>query len=224
MEPVAYNQPLFMHPPFQELSYSSPGEKVVFIDIPTEMLTREPPTSVLIPMDRMIVSSPPSAAGMRDLLLFALREFDRPETPIRNRMARNFERYLGSLVAAEIARQFPADEKDLLIGRRTFADLIAWARSDHDVTPSVADLARYCGLGMRALQKNFLRHLDTSPAEFLRNLRLEKARELITRDGLGVTRAALEAGFVHLGHFSAAYFGKYGERPATTTARRDKKL
>lgn len=58
--------------------------------------------------------------------------------------------------------------------------------------------------------------------EVLRNARLDAVRErLRSRPGvprIPVTQAALEAGFGHLGRFSASYRERFGELPSETDA------
>lgn len=82
---------------------------------------------------------------------------------------------------------------------------------------TLGDVAAAAGVGGRALQIAFRRHLGCSPLTFLRLVRLADARRLL---GLGlvsrVTDAAMQAGFWHLGEFAVAYRQRYGEKPSTT--------
>jgi AraC-like DNA-binding protein len=84
---------------------------------------------------------------------------------------------------------------------------------------TVAGLAAIAGVGSRTLQQAFRRHLDTTPAEFLRQERLAAAhRDLQTTDPGSVTVAevAYRNGFPHHGRFAAAYLRRYGVSPART--------
>lgn len=138
----------------------------------------------------------------------------------RGKFLRNFQNLMAAALAELLHEICPAIRRpDPMIGRRKVADLREWAALDHEDPLTVGDLAARCGLGLRALQKNFLRHFDTTPGEFLRGLRLEKARRLILSGAFTVTHAALEAGFVHLGHFSENYAQKFGELPSVTAGR-----
>ena len=154
---------------------------------------------------------------LRDLAVAGGRELEQLHGEMRTAFARNLENLLAMRWAASILAQLPEIRSpDPMIGRRKFDDLLAWLHSDHDDPVTVGDLAAYCGLGLRALQKHFLRHTDTPPAEFLRNLRLDQARALIASGKSNVTQAALQAGFVHLGHFAGHYRRKFGENPSAT--------
>jgi AraC-like DNA-binding protein len=82
-------------------------------------------------------------------------------------------------------------------------------------TLSVGDLARVAGVGERALQLAFRRHLGTTPAAYLRQVRLERAHaDLLAarpEDGTTVTDIGLLHGFAHGGRFAAAYRQRFGE-------------
>ena len=75
----------------------------------------------------------------------------------------------------------------------------------------------------RTLHEAFRRRLGTSPAAYVRGLRLQAAREaLLAADAATTTvaRVALEHGFAHPGRFAIAYRERFGEPPGTTLRRR----
>jgi transcriptional regulator GlxA family with amidase domain len=92
-------------------------------------------------------------------------------------------------------------------------------------TLRLQDIAAAANVPARTLLDGFRRFRQTSPGRFLRDLRLDRAREsLIERDGeASVTTAALEAGFTHLGRFARAYADRFGEKPSETLARSSKR-
>jgi AraC-like DNA-binding protein len=84
---------------------------------------------------------------------------------------------------------------------------------------TVGHLAEVAGVGARALQISFQRHMGTSPMTYLRQLRLARAHEdLRHSDPTAVTVAqiALRNGFPHFGRFAAAYRSRYGLSPRQT--------
>lgn len=84
---------------------------------------------------------------------------------------------------------------------------------------TVADVAQYVGVSIRALQEGFRRHLETTPLGYLRDVRLERVRaELSAADPTAatVTRTAARWGFLHPGRFSVAYRERFGESPSQT--------
>jgi AraC-like DNA-binding protein len=88
---------------------------------------------------------------------------------------------------------------------------------------SVTDIAKAAGMSARGIQANFQRHLNTSPAAYLRSVRLAAAhRDLVAADpttGPGVAEIAARWGFLHPGRFAATYRACYGVPPSHTLAR-----
>lgn len=86
---------------------------------------------------------------------------------------------------------------------------------------SLADLCRELQISARALQLAFRRHRGLSPMQFVRQCRLELAREQLLGggNGLNVTAIAYECGMGHPGRFAAAYKARYGESPLATLQR-----
>jgi AraC-like DNA-binding protein len=86
----------------------------------------------------------------------------------------------------------------------------------------MAEIARAAGVSIRALQVAFLKYRGATPMQFLRQQRLEMARQLLSsRDARPAVREVARAcGFAHLGRFGAQYFERFGEYPSATRARR----
>ncbi|WP_033287625.1 AraC family transcriptional regulator [Amycolatopsis jejuensis] len=87
---------------------------------------------------------------------------------------------------------------------------------------TVEDVAEAVGLGVRALQAAFRKHLGTTPTAHLREIRLRRVHEALRAAEPAectVTDVALRWGFAHLGRFSASYRQCYGELPSETLRR-----
>ena len=84
---------------------------------------------------------------------------------------------------------------------------------------ALADIAGAVYLTPRAVQYMFRRHLDCTPTEYLRKVRLHRAhQELVSSSPLDSTVSAIAKrwGFAHNGRFAAAYRRAYGRTPAST--------
>ena len=80
-------------------------------------------------------------------------------------------------------------------------------------------LAEKAGVGVRTLFSGFQRYRNSTPMEYLREIRLEKVHaELISNQYAikSVTDVALKWGFNHLGRFAIEYKRRYGEAPSAT--------
>jgi adenylate cyclase len=86
---------------------------------------------------------------------------------------------------------------------------------------TVDEIASACGIGRRTLQRHFRCFSGRTPMQFLRDLRLDRARQELLRasGGTSVTDIAARIGFNHLGRFATEYRARYGESPSATLSR-----
>jgi AraC-like DNA-binding protein len=125
-------------------------------------------------------------------------------------------------------------------------ELLAYARADDMLTrraPSVApsvvshaidfmharfdeplrvqDIADAVDVPERTLRDAFQRFKGASPMQFLHQIRLERAYDLLNQidNARSVSDVALDCGFTHLGRFSVVYREKFGESPSDTYRR-----
>ncbi len=84
-------------------------------------------------------------------------------------------------------------------------------------------IAEDVGVSTRSLFAGFRRYRNTSPLQYLREVRLDQVHAELagaTDPALRITAVALRWGFGHLGQFSAAYRQRHGELPSATLQRR----
>jgi AraC-like DNA-binding protein len=105
----------------------------------------------------------------------------------------------------------PAASRDV---RR--AEIFVRAHASSDL--SLADMASAADVNVRTLQINFKRYRNMTPMEYLRNARLDRARDLLM-SGIQVSDAASDSGFAHQGRFAARYRARFGESPSITLRR-----
>lgn len=88
-----------------------------------------------------------------------------------------------------------------------------------DEPPGIDALCARLRTSRRTLQNSFRQVADTTPAHYLRSVRLDAVRRdlLATRaTELSIAQAALGRGFNHLSRFSAHYRALFGELPSQT--------
>lgn len=86
---------------------------------------------------------------------------------------------------------------------------------------SLSDIAVAAGVPARTLLDSFKHFRQTSPIRYLKDVRLDNARERLRQRGADtVAQVALDAGFAHLGRFAADYSKRFGELPSDTQRRR----
>lgn len=102
---------------------------------------------------------------------------------------------------------------------------LACRHFDQNLTGTIRidDVASVVGISTRQLNSAFKDYLGRSPAQVLRDMRLARARQKLETLGpsmkITVAGAAHDAGFSHLGRFSAYYTQKYLESPSATLRR-----
>jgi AraC-like DNA-binding protein len=85
---------------------------------------------------------------------------------------------------------------------------------------SGVDLARLSHVSQRALQEGFRRFVGMSIVAYQRQVRLERAYQVLKQRGSGsVTEVALRFGFSNVGRFCRYFQGAYGVSPADFRAR-----
>jgi transcriptional regulator GlxA family with amidase domain len=85
---------------------------------------------------------------------------------------------------------------------------------------TVEALAEIAGVSARTLFAGFREFRNTTPMAYLKDLRLDKARQALLAGGAAdvaqVTNVALDCGFSHLSRFAASYRARFGETPSKT--------
>lgn len=93
------------------------------------------------------------------------------------------------------------------------------ANIDQQIT--ISTIAQAVGTSVRALENGFRAFKETTPATYLRTIRLIAARAdlLDPANQQTVKEICLKWGFFHFGRFSILYRTKYGENPSETKRR-----
>lgn len=84
--------------------------------------------------------------------------------------------------------------------------------------PSIGEIARAAGVGVRALALGFEKHLGVSPLRYMQQYRLDQVNRLLRQSDVSttVTDVAMQWGFLQLGSFAARYRERFGESPSET--------
>ncbi|KRE35002.1 helix-turn-helix domain-containing protein [Paenibacillus sp. Soil724D2] len=79
---------------------------------------------------------------------------------------------------------------------------------------SVNDLAYLSGRSLSSFKRDFQTIYNTSPSLWIRQKRLEKARELLTHSAMSVTDVCFTTGFENVAHFSRVFKEHFGYTPS----------
>ncbi|MCB1309166.1 MAG: helix-turn-helix transcriptional regulator [Leptospiraceae bacterium] len=78
---------------------------------------------------------------------------------------------------------------------------------------SVSDLALLTGRSESVFRRDFKMRFDTTPGQWIRRCRLEKARFLLDRHSLPLEEVALLTGFQNIGHLKQSFRRYFGRTP-----------
>ena len=85
---------------------------------------------------------------------------------------------------------------------------------------AIEDLANRVSLSKRQLERLFRKYLNHSPKAYYLELRLHRARLLLTQTSMSILSVAVACGFVSASHFAKCYRQYYGLRPREDRAAR----
>jgi AraC-like DNA-binding protein len=125
---------------------------------------------------------------------------------------------LGTFPNTAITEPTAQDRRDATSA--TVRRATAFIEQHPDADISVADIAAAANVSIRAVQFAFRRHLETTPMQHLRAIRLDRVhRELLTADpgsGTTISDIATRWGFYNHSRFTAHYRRAYGINPRDT--------
>jgi AraC-like DNA-binding protein len=84
---------------------------------------------------------------------------------------------------------------------------------------TIERLIEVAGISARALFRAFRKHRGCTPMEFAKQVRLQRARQMLSTPDASVTAVAFACGFLSTGHFARAYREVFGELPSQTVRR-----
>ncbi len=90
---------------------------------------------------------------------------------------------------------------------------IRYMKSEMGEPITVRDVAEAVGFSESALAHFFKAAMGASPYQFLKQLRLEQARDLLVRGSHSVSEAATQVGYTSRSHFIAEFKRYFGETP-----------
>jgi AraC family transcriptional regulator len=90
--------------------------------------------------------------------------------------------------------------------------------------PTIAELARECGLSSGYFSRAFRQTTGVTPHQWLIGKRVERARQLLLGNGLGLADIALVCGFVDQSHFTRVFTKFEGDSPGRWRQRNRKSL
>jgi AraC family transcriptional regulator, exoenzyme S synthesis regulatory protein ExsA len=122
-----------------------------------------------------------------------------------------FQELLLHLIEIDSSGQLKNILFDLYTGQKAELDFLI---NKYYLKPlNINELARLSGRSLSAFKRDFQEQFSDSPANWIRNKRLEYAAFLLKNAAKNVTEIAQEVGFESVSHFIKAFKNKYGFTP-----------
>jgi AraC-like DNA-binding protein len=182
-----------------------------------------------LPAGRALLDAPLTVVDLRAHATLAafienlVRDLGRPAPSFSAAAALpHVERLLLTLIAEAMgaARGLAADQGGPHVAPWYVLRAEEYMRSHYAGRVRMGDVARACGVSVRALHYGFARFRGRGPAEALRDIRLAQARHALIEarlTGLKVAEIARRAGFPNASQFSRDYRAHFGESPSATS-------
>ncbi|WP_248928368.1 helix-turn-helix domain-containing protein [Paenibacillus hamazuiensis] len=111
-----------------------------------------------------------------------------------------------------------ADDRFLLhflqLKRKTRKEIAEVMEENYMNPVSISDLAYLSGRSLSSFKREFQAMYNTSPLQWMRNRRLDKAKELLSQSDLSVTDICFTIGFENVAHFSKVFKARFGYPPS----------
>ena len=109
----------------------------------------------------------------------------------------------------------PAPDAQLLLARtRRLGPLADYLRANLATPITAADMAAVCGLSLSGFHRFFRQQAETSPMNYLKQMRLNEAAHLLLSTDSGLKEVANQTGFANAFHFSREFKRMYGCPPS----------
>lgn len=109
--------------------------------------------------------------------------------------------------------QFSAALRAQSRGNGPFSELVSWLTENLQSDLSVARIASQCGMSERTFHRRFAQWAGESPASFVRNLRVEAARNWLESTDWPIKRVAQRSGFGSVDSLERAFARQFGVTP-----------
>lgn len=94
-------------------------------------------------------------------------------------------------------------------------DAIRQMESNLEEPLLIPEIAARAGMSQRQLERLFQKYVQRTPLEYYRDIRLDRARGLVTQTPMKIREVAMASGFASAEHFARAYRTRFGLSPRT---------
>ena len=182
----------------------------------TELLEILCPTASAVKGLTLVKVFAPERSSLGDLIVNLIGA---PDKDLSSERITNLLAWTVSLIGHASDQYRPESINGLKVHSRIAKGARDYIEMNFRMPVHMEELCRHTGVGVRTVQRCFMKYFEHSITDYIKTVRLDSAyRELTTTDSreTNVTQIALANGFTHLGRFSVAYRTRFGESPSET--------
>ena len=161
--------------------------------------------------------------GLSNMIEFILRQISAEPKILQHKAIKDAysQMIVANLVMLhEHNLSFKIHQKPEIMPHPQIKTAMDYIQGNCDKNISAADVASFCNVTVRTLQRNFIKYLNTTPSKYIRNIKLEKVHEKLLQSAydknISVKQALLDLGVIDFGRFANYYRKKYGCTPNET--------
>ena len=140
-----------------------------------------------------------SVNSVRDVMLYFIEEFYNAD--VANQVSRHFTHEIKRSYTASFLKNSPQDMHD----DEAIINIQEWMLSRYHSEINLEGLARQFDMSVRTLNRHFRQATGKSPMQYLQQVRMDNAKELLKNTNLSISEIAYSAGYSDSSYFSALF-------------------
>jgi len=133
------------------------------------------------------------------VMLYFIEEFWGAE--VSHQVSRHFTHEIKRSYTASFLRNAPQNFHD----DESIIEIQEWMHGRYNADLTLEDIARHFDLSVRTLNRNFKKATGKSPMQYLQQVRIDNAKELLKATNLSIAEVAFSVGYPDSSYFSALF-------------------
>lgn len=140
-----------------------------------------------------------SVNSVRDVMLYFIEEFWGAD--VAHQVSRHFTHEIKRSYSASFLRNAPQNIHD----DESIVEIQEWMHGRHNADLTLEDIAAHFDISVRTLNRNFKKATGRSPMQYLQQVRIDNAKELLKATNLSIAEVAFSVGYPDSSYFSALF-------------------
>lgn len=140
-----------------------------------------------------------SVNSVRDVMLYFIEEFFNAN--VAHQVSRHFTHEIKRSYTSSFLKNAPQNFHD----DESIIEIQEWMQSCYKQELSLENIAAMFGISVRTLNRNFKKASGRSPMQYLQQVRIDNAKELLKTTNLSISEVAFNVGYPDSSYFSALF-------------------